>query len=384
MIHIVVSEDRNKAYRLFMTLNDRGKSLSAGDLLKSHTLELLEGYSDTQEKTVADWSEILKEGDKKVENFLRAYLPSQTGTRAGRLTLYDNFCDAFFSFDSNLSQSESEKISHAIEEMVHESATYHTIVKGDWPYEDSTTTVWSRDRLSRLSDSKILKHARCYPLLLAVKHCLSEEQFVEVVQMLELFIFRYVIICKVHPGRLGDTYYEHCKRIRQQNENYSVADLRSDLKELMVQDTSDSIFKDRLTERLVYSESASKMILHFLSTLEDYHHWYDTGCQGKPRPDQTSVFNIPWLEVEHIYPQNARNINEELEPLKHDLGNLSFWIKDHNKEASNADFPQKRTMYANSSISLNRDLAKLDTWNPAKLQERRKKLVDMAVKIFTI
>ena len=385
IIHII-SNDQREAYRLFMTLNDRGKSLSAGDLLKSYTLELLEGHDDSQENVEENWREILKVGDKKVEAFLRVYLPSRTGERAGRLTLYDDFRDEIFSFDGSISQAESIEIRHEIHEMLHESITYNKLVKGAWPYEDSTTSMWDQNRLKRLSE--ILKHALCYPLLLAAKYCLPEDQFAEVVQILELFIFRYVVICKAHVGKLAETYYKHCKKIRRQAENYSVEDLRNDLKALIVEDASDSLFRNNLVERLTYSGSApvSRRILHFLSTLEDYRSWYDNGHQGRPRPTITSVFDIASLEVEHIYPQNAKaeNINGELELLKHNLGNLSFWGEHDNKAASNADFSEKKAMYANSSVSLNRDLANLDTWNRQELEERRKQLVDMAVKIFMV
>ena len=383
MIHII-SNDQREAYRLFMTLNDRGKGLSAGDLLKSHTLELLQGHDDSQENVEENWREILKVGDKNVEAFLRVYLPSRIGERAGRLTLYDDFRDKIFGFDGSISQTESKQISNEIHKMLHESITYNKIVKGDWPYEDSTTSMWDQNRLKRLSE--ILKHALCYPLLLAAKHRLPEDRFAEVVQILELFIFRYVVICKAHAGKLADTYYKHCLKIREQAENYSVEDLRNGLKALIVEDASDSLFKNNLVERLIYSGSAqvSRRILHFLSTLEDYRTWYDGGAQGKPRPNTTSVFDISSLEVEHIYPQKAKIINNELEPLKHDLGNLSFWSADDNKAASNANFSQKKAMYANSRVSLNRDLANLDTWDQKALQKRRKQLVDMAVKIFTI
>ena len=383
MIHII-SNNRREAYRLFMTLNDRGKSLSAGDLLKSHTLELLEGYNDSQENAEANWREILKVGDKKVEAFLRVYLPSRIGERAGRLTLYDDFCDKIFSFDGSISQVESKQVSHEIHEMLDESITYNKVVKGDWPYEDLTTSMWYRNRLSRLSE--ILKHTLCYPLLLAAKHRLPEDRFAEVVQILELFIFRYVIICKAHAGKLAETYYNHCLKVREQAENYSVEDLRHDLKELIAEDASDSLFGNNLAERLTYSNSGpvSRRILHFLSTLEDYRSWYDDGAQGKPKPNTTSVFDISSLEVEHIYPQKAKVIIDELEPLRHDLGNLSFWSAGDNKAVSNADFSEKKTMYSKSSISLNRDLANLDTWDRKALQKRREQLVNMAVKMFTI
>ena len=383
VIHIV-STNRSEGYRLFMTLNDRGATLSAGDLLKSHTLELLEGHAERQRNAEANWREILKGGYRKVDAFLRAYLPSQKGLRAGRLTLYDDFCNAFFNFDGTITQEDSQKISREINELVHETRTYNSVVKGDWPYEGTATPMWYRNRLCRLSGTKLLKHALCYPLLLGVKHGLSEEHFAEVVQMLELFIFRYVSICKVHPGRLAETYYRHCRAIREHGENYPVDSLRNDLRELMAEDASDSFFRTSLAEMLVYSKSRSPKILHFLSTIEDYRRWYDNGCQGRPRPNTTRVFDISSLQVEHIYPQNATMVNDELELLIHDLGNLSFWNGDDNIAASNAEFSQKKPIYDRSGISLNRDLANLDAWNLQELEDRRNKLVDMAVKIFTI
>ena len=162
IIHII-SDNRSEAYRLFMTLNDRGKSLSDGDLLKSHTLELLEGCVMNQREVEENWNEILREDEKKVEDFLRAYLPSRTGRRAGRLTLYADFCDAFFK------QEESQKTVDEVDKMKHESITFNKVDKGDWPYEDPTTSMWYKNRLNRLSNSKILKHTLCYPLLLGCK-----------------------------------------------------------------------------------------------------------------------------------------------------------------------------------------------------------------------
>ncbi len=381
---LIISRDEREAYRLFMTLNDRGRSLSAGDLLKSHTLELLEEYPDAQVTAESNWSEMLKGRYKQVEDFLRTYLPSREGTRAGRLTLYDDLCDAFFNFDQSVSREAARIISQEINAMRREFLTYSKVSKGEWPYEDSTISPWYSDRLNRLSHSKILKHTLCYPLLLAAKHCLSEEQFAEIVHMLELFIFRYVIICKAHAGRLAETYYKHCRKIRRLRGDYSIETLREDLQGLMKGDTTDSLFENGLTQILTYSPAQSSRVLHFLSTIEAYRGWYNRGFQGQPTPDITIVYDLTSLHVEHIYPQSARERIEDLEPLKDNLGNLSFWSGQVNSSAGNDDFAQKKTSYGQSSISLNRDLASLDAWNRDALLERQRRLVDMALKIFTI
>lgn len=381
---LIISTNESEAYRLFMTLNHRGRSLSAGDLLKSRTLELLEGDDVRQANAESSWTEILKIGPNKVEAFLRAYLPSRAGTRAGRLTLYDNLCDAFFNFDQGVSHDASRTIIQEIDTMRRESLTYNQVSKGEWPYEDSTISPWYSDRLNRLSHSKILKHTLCYPVLLAARNCLSEAQFAEIVQMLELFIFRYVTICKAHAGTLGEIYYQHCRQIRNQREDYSVDGLREDLKSLMETHTTDTDFENRLPQILTYSQRQASKILHFFSTIEDYRGWYEAGYQDTPTPNTERVFDISSLHVEHIYPQRAGDLNEALVPLMHNLGNLSFWSGDDNRAASNAGFQQKKEMYERSSISLNRDLATLDSWNYEALTERRRRLVDMAVKIFTV
>ena len=384
MIHII-STDRSEAYRLFMTLNDRGRSLGAGDLLKSYTLELLEESTDSQDSAETKWTQILKEDDNKVEAFLRSYYPSITGERAGRLTLYDDYCKDIFSFDAALPpQLASQELSYKINELAQESVIYDIIAKGEWPYENSTTSLWSKNRLSRLTE--ILRHTRCYPLLLAAKHCLAEDRFAEIVQILEFFVFRYVIVCKNHQGKLEAPYYNHCRRIREQKENYIVEGLRNDLKALLAEDESDLHFESSLVQRLTYSPSGQgpQRILHFLSTLEDFRRWYDDGHHGEPRPTTTAVFDIASLQVEHIYSQNAGNSNAHLEPLKHHIGNLSFWSGEDNRTASNADFKDKKSRYADSSVSFNCDLALLNTWDIIEFHERQSKLVDMATKIFTI
>ena len=219
---------------------------------------------------------------------------------------------------------------------------------------------------------------------MAVRHGLSEKQFAEIVQTLERFIFRYVTICKVHPGKLADKYYAHCVRICEEKESYVVDDLITDLRKLLEEDAPDSFFKSSLVERLQYSRSTSPMILYFLSTLEDYRDWYNAGAKSTPRRNATGVYDISTLEVEHIYPQTPKIVNQDLEPLKHDLGNLSFLSPQDNKSVRNADFSTKKVHYSNSNVSLNRDLGNLDSWSARIVNERREKLIEMAVKVFTV
>ena len=58
IIHLVTHSNED-AYRLFTVLNDRGRSLHTGDLLRTFTLELLDQDSDKQCEVEKKWEKIL-------------------------------------------------------------------------------------------------------------------------------------------------------------------------------------------------------------------------------------------------------------------------------------------------------------------------------------
>src|SRR5207247_2153809 len=89
---------RSDAYRLFQVLNDRGQTLSAGDLLRSATLELLEEqkFIKLQPEVERLWNDILCDQPKRTEDFLQWYFSAHQGNRPHVGSLFDDFMNAFF------------------------------------------------------------------------------------------------------------------------------------------------------------------------------------------------------------------------------------------------------------------------------------------------
>jgi len=88
VIHIT-TESKGEAYRLFQVLNNRGMSLTAGDLLRSSTLELLDNptFTNQQDSAEATWDNILSPQPEITEAFLRTYFSSVHGKRPSRVKL---------------------------------------------------------------------------------------------------------------------------------------------------------------------------------------------------------------------------------------------------------------------------------------------------------
>jgi hypothetical protein len=180
-------------------------------------------------------------------------------------------------------------------------------------------------------------------------------------------------------------YNEQAIAIRAAGSTYQVATLRNELRSLQVERTPDSVFRTHLNELVYKTRSSNKPVKYFLMTLEHYSRWYNDGAIGRPKcKDTTRVFDFANTTIEHIYPQNPDNPIQELEGVLNNLGNLTFLGPDDNNAAGNKPFEEKRSIFQVSSVSLNRDIAKNDSWDKAKVEERQEDLTEMALKVFSV
>ncbi|WP_333439843.1 DUF262 domain-containing protein [Microcoleus sp. herbarium2] len=69
VLHMVTKEKRD-AFRLFQVINDRGTSLTEGDLLRAKTLEILEGFSSEQNSVEELGDKNLSDHPNKTANYL--------------------------------------------------------------------------------------------------------------------------------------------------------------------------------------------------------------------------------------------------------------------------------------------------------------------------
>ncbi|NNJ10283.1 DUF262 domain-containing protein [Chloroflexales bacterium ZM16-3] len=380
VIHIA-SDNKNEAYQLFTTLNDRGKSLSTGDLLRARSLELLEGYDHLQPNTQQHWDSILAPRRQDIDHFLESYYPSHKGERASKRNVFDEFVAVFFSFVSPMSHKDALVIEQRVASMSIESDLFEKIKDGDWPYESPTASTWNKDRLFRLI--RVLKHELCLPILMAATLHLDEKVFADIVGLIERFAFRYVTMVGAHIGPLADKYYKYAVKIR--GGIFDFHELENELKILAQTNAQDGVFEANLSAKLRYSEKSSqqnRVIKHFLTTLEDYQEWLNTGASGHPRKkDQTKCFDLNQVTVEHIYPKNAATPIPDLVEHRHDLGNLTI-LGPENSSLGNKPFLSKTGEYGKSHISMTRALSNLPDWTIDSVDKRQKELIRQALKVY--
>lgn len=386
LIHIKTSDER-EAYTLFRVLNDRGKSLTDGDLLRARTLELLEGHSSQQASAETLWDEILADEPKVTEEYMRWIYSSFKGARPGVDTLFDDYLDLFYPAhrQSSVSVAEADAVLRSTQTIFKEIQNCRKLTKGEWPYSLlMPLTQWDSNRLDLLI--KELRLTITMPILLAACH-LPQQSFSEIIQVVERFMFRFKLIGNQHITPAINIFHSEAVIIRGSISTYNPVSLRNLLHTLQLSKVNDSLFKRQL-ETLAYKDGGGNQTLkYFLMTIEYYLGWYRLGAIGEPAcRDKTRIYTFSATTIEHIYPKNAHGavINPNVEPLKNSLGNLTFMGPADNQMGGNDGFAIKKSIFIASSVSMNNEIGENAHWSEIEVTDRANELKDIACIIFNI
>jgi hypothetical protein len=380
----IITYNQSDAYALFQVLNDRGKNLTEGDLLRSKTLEILEQYNTQQTSVEKLWDDILKDKTSQTEHYLRWIYASHKGYRPGTNTLYDDFLLAFFpqSNATALSPADADNVFLATQALKSEIENARKIESGEWIFPlGQPITAWDRNRLFLLM--KELLNTNSMPLLLAATN-LDPQKFAEIVTLVERMMFRYTIICGQHHSFLTDIYESESIEMRKSPSGYDVQRLKTKLQNLLNIRADDRQFKASL-DSLTYKKNggSNKPLKYFLITLEDYWRWYNEGALGTPIcRDKSRVYSFADTTIEHIYPYNNSNPDPNIDELKNTIGNLTILSSSDNLINANDSFNAKRPVFRASMVNMNKEIAKETQWDRIVILKRTEMLKEMAIKIF--
>ena len=253
--------------------------------------------------------------------------------------------------------------------------------------KDIATTRNTQDDPGKLIDKLFMvgRLGNIFPLLIASWLRFREDtvQMSEILELLERFTFRAYAV----GNRRSDTGRSWLNSIAHNvhQRKWDYATLISKLREINNYYQDNEGFKRDLRSDDFYGRLTSREIKYLLSEYEIHLG----KMSGEPfTPMQEEILSSPKYQVEHIWPQNKDELklSEEMTEMHqqnvHRLGNLT--ITAWNSSLSNKPFEEKRLKYGESSMRVQRDLADLSEWNPDAIREREDKIVEFALKRWSL
>ncbi len=361
IVRLNVPNEMN-AYTVFETLNDRGLDLSALDLVKNY----LFGRSATPSRlkqVQARWAPMVANLTAvKADDFLKAWWTSRHG-RVQAAQLYAKFRD---------SVSTAREVTETSKDMLVVSEQYPALEVAD----DPLWSGYSKSARDRIRALKLLGGRQAHPVLLSAVARWRRKEIERLLRLMEVVIVRYQLIGGRRTGRLEIS----CASLAHQIYKGKVKTATSSKRVLKDVLPDDSEFREAFKTKQEKNNSKASYIL---SKLEGQARAAAGGRMSRELQAGDS------LTVEHILPKNpGARWKTELdadpefaEDCTFMLGNMCL-LTDVNRSLGNKSFPEKRGVYAKSSLELTNMLGAKRSWSRKAIEHRQAKMAKLAVALW--
>ena len=401
IIQYQVNSDAD-AIRIFETVNDRGRPLSNLEKTKSflmHTsylgiedddvvagrLEELNGhfsriYHHFENVSGTRHMERLRldENDVHRYHFINYISPGDTSSRP-----LDSLKDCIRNM---LRQDPIECVENALRYAKDLEKAYYAVKE----IADAYTGDEQGGTLSKIF--MLERMGNIFPLLIAswLRFRETPTRMEKILKLLEAFIIRVYLVGGWRSDAGGSRFNRIGHRVHQGHLDYD--SLIDELKMINRDYQNDENFERSLGWEDFYIRLSSRTIKYLLSEYEI--HLRTKGDLPLALSTQEKILSSDY-GVEHIWAQSPVAEMSEGEALEHQqnlhrLGNLTIASKSWNSSMGNKPFEEKRfqpgnrSSYTNSSLLVQKELAKQSTWNTEAIRKREARIVKFALRRWSV
>lgn len=363
LIFIYVStESREDAFRMFTILNNRGIPLTSADILKSTNIGAIPTVKE-QEKCAKKWEEIEGNLGKDFDRFL-SFIRTVLVKDKARLNLLDEF-------EKNIYEKEWEEKGITKKGLLERGKKTIDFIERYYDIYDKTILepkLSSNEYNNLITIMNIgLPSSDWIPPVLLFTDKFGENRLPDFLRKLEL---------KFTSDWLSQ--YTSTERIKNMNEilkeiekEEQTVDNLLNNKELFK--ISKENFENALNRKDFYKKKYAKYILLKYDFLKS--------------SNMALISNYRNISIEHILPQNSDENSQwqsdftenEIEDLKHNLGNLILINGKKNTSLGNLDFILKKERYLKKRIDIfpsGKVFLQKTEWKPQSIKDRQKEMID--------
>jgi len=351
-------------YVIFETLNYIGEPLTHADLVRNFVLMKFTNSFEggVQERVYLEkWVPMEERLGDKLTTFLMHY-GRKDGLDVRKTTIYSSFKERF-ELIKTMEETEAE-----ISELSKHSTYYQKFL---YPEKEPASEV--RTRLEAFESLDMSSH---YPILLKIyaawdEGLASESEVIKCLDYLESYLVRRAVVGL--PNNAVDLLFIQVAGA------VDPANLANSIFERLMAATgrtrwpSDPEFEQAILTQQQYPKKSTPYVLRRLE--ESFGH--------------KEGVDLNAMQLEHIMPQVlssqweidlGEDANSVSERLKHVLGNLT--LTGYNPELGNKSFAEKKAIYRESHIELNKWITNRTAWNEPTIMERGSLLAAQCIKLW--
>lgn len=357
IVYIQLAKENENPQLIFESLNSTGLDLTQADLIRNYLL-MGQDYSQ-QERLYSDYWIKLEQllPDAMISDFIRDYLTLKTRAIPNKDKVYISFKEYYQRMDNYDSEG-------FLDELKTYGEYYSWFKYCNSPDEEVN---------KRLSQLQRLKSTVVYPFLLNIfedcyiYHNINTSMICNVLDVILSYVMRR-LLCEMPTNALNKVFASMAKDIGR----YDGENLCDKVALVLASKKGKAVFPDDilLKEKLMLRNSYK--FIHIKYVLEQIEL-----RQGK------EVVAFDELTIEHIMPQSlsakwkidlGKKAAEIYEKYINCIGNLT--LTGYNSEISNKSFEEKKNMYKESNIYINKYLAAFDTWGEAEIIKRSEWIIN--------
>ena len=355
---VMEAEDEQEIFNLFETLNARGLSLSAADLLKNHIVKITTRDKKTGEdfdEIIDIWNTLEEETDKNLLDFIHTYWGA-TGENKTKKKLYTSFKETITSYD---------KAYELLTNLQRYLPFYQALSSVDDAFWDDADY---KEIKPYIADTIVLGYKQQKSIFMASQLYLDSHYFPDVCRLITICMVRYLTICNKNPNQL-ESAFKHLvswfKQIGSGQENFSKELLVKKLKSLGLYPADDEI-RSALSNRLFKQTSTPTYLLYRL---------------GYDNAEAYRYFQAKTLNLEHILPKKEALNKPE---LAFNFGNLTLLERKTNRQLGTKSFAAKLDFFKNdSTFKLNKNYfssrSAENSWDETAIQQRCDTLASLLI-----
>lgn len=379
------------ALRVFATINNRGVSLDAIDLVKN--LMFMKANKKEYDQLKEKWKkmvDILFVAKENPMRFIRYFILAQYDETK---TIKENGIYDWFLSETNRTIYENKPTAF-VDDLLGSAKSYINFL-------DGKDVEGKRNRY--LENIRQLGSSVRMPLmiLLAAQH-LPTDCFIELCRQVENIFFAY-LITREPTSNFEQRFIQWCSELRQVTERTNLDTFFNKYIQSEKQRVAERF--DLIFSKLEESSIPKSQLRYILAKLTQY---IDESAWGVT--DTTSIIKhyIDKIEIEHILPQNPVETTlfsfdkpKEIGSYIKRLGNLTLLEKSINAAGGNKPFQDKKQTYKQSKLLLTKslvekvkigkntavdhavkDLVTFDNWTSQSIDCRQKMLTQLAKKVW--